>query len=313
MHPAERSCRLALLSVVVGLALMLTAPAAHPTQVIIDADSQYSYAQSRLAADAFDEAIAEFNRFIHFFPADSRVPQARYRIGTAHYRAGRYPEAAAVFEKVIDTYTGTPIQNEAYFMLSRSHAAQGMIEQASVDLHNLLMVVADTDVADRARYELGWLHVSQEQWGRAERSFDQITSTNQERLQIPSLREALSENHQIPMKSPATAGALSIVPGGGQLYVGRYRDALTAFVVNAGMIWAAWEAFENDLVALGGVITFVEFGFYAGNIYGAAGSARKYNREQIDTFRNNLNRHRQTTLSLAPVPNGAALCLKLHF
>ena len=34
-----------------------------------------------------------------------------------------------------------------------------------------------------------------------------------------------------------------------------HRDALTAFVINAGLIWAAWESFDNELYALGGVIS----------------------------------------------------------
>ena len=32
---------------------------------------------------------------------------------------------------------------------------------------------------------------------------------------------------------------------------------------------------------LAAVISFVEFGFYAGNIYGAVSSAHKYNRDRI--------------------------------
>jgi hypothetical protein len=103
------------------------------------------------------------------------------------------------------------------------------------------------------------------------------------------------------------------VPGGGQLYCARYQDALTAFLINAGLIWAAWEAFDNELYALGGVIGFVEFGFYAGNIYSASASAHKYNRDRSADFRDYLNQRRQTPLSLAPAPGGAALCLKVDF
>ena len=314
MQRIALSCHQSLLLVIIGLVLIVMPPlVAYPAQLTIDADSQYGYAQSRLEAEAFGEAINEFNRFIHFFPADPRVPQARFQIGTAHYRAGQYSKAASVFEESVDNYAGLPVQNESFFMLSRSHANQGMIEQAMVDLHNLLTMTSDADVIDRARYELGWLHVEQGQWRRADRLFDRIAPTNQDRLQVPRLRQLLSESDAIPAKNPTTAGVLSIVPGGGQLYCGRHRDALTAFLINGGLIWAAWEAFDNDLVALGGVITFVEFGFYAGNIYGAAGSARKYNRDQVEAFKNNLNRYRQATLSLAPAPKGAALCLNLYF
>ena len=314
MQRAATSFRPRLQWFAVGVVLaQLVAPAAPAAPLVIDADSQYRYAQSRLDAEAFDEAVAEFNRFIHFFPSDARVPQARFQTGMALHRAGRYSEAALVFKRFTQAYEGLPLENEAFFMLSRSHADQGMLEQAMLDMHNLLTVAEDTDVIDRAHHELGWLLVEKGQWRRADDHFSRITPANRDRFQIVALRRDLAESQAIPAKNPTTAGVLSIVPGGGQLYCGRHQDALTAFIVNAGLIWAAWEAFDNDLPALGAVITFVEFGFYAGNIYGAVGSAHKYNRDQVEAFKNNLNRHRRPALSLAPTPRGAALCLNVPF
>ncbi|WP_319526044.1 tetratricopeptide repeat protein [uncultured Desulfosarcina sp.] len=296
------------------LGLVLLAAAANASDgLTIDADSQYRFAQSRLDADAFDEAIAEFNRFIHFFPEDHRVPRARFQTGVAHYRAGRFPAAAEVFDRQTRNYEGLPLQDEAFFMLSRSHADQGMIGQALLDLHNLMAVASDVDVIDRARYEQGWLHVEQGQWQQADQAFDAITPANRSRYRIADLRQSLAAHDAIPTKNPTLAGTLSIIPGGGQLYCNRYRDALTAFLVNAGLILASWEAFDNDLPALGGVIAFVEFGFYAGNIYGAMSSAHKFNRDRMDAFKNRLNRNRPMPLSLAPAPGGAALLLSFDF
>lgn len=293
--------------------VLLGAPALPAAQLTIDADSQYRYAQSRLDAGAFDEAIVEFNRFIFFFPADTRLPRARFQTGMAHFGARQYQAAAAIFNMQTKDYTGLPLENEAFFMLSRSHARQGMIEQAMLDLHNLLTLASDPDVIDQARYELGWLHVDQGQWNKADQAFSRITAVNQDRFQVSSLQQALVRSDTIATKNPTTAGFLSIVPGGGQLYCGRYRDALTAFVINAGLIWAAWESFDNELYALGGVITFVGFGFYAGNIYGAVSSAHKYNRDRIGEFREDLHRYKQMPLSLVPTPGGASLCLTLDF
>jgi tetratricopeptide (TPR) repeat protein len=279
----------------------------------IDADNQYRFAQSRLDANAFDEAIAEFNRFIHFFPDDPRIPRARFQTGVAHYRAGRFLAAAAVFDRQTRNYEGLPLQNEAFFMLSRSHADQGMTEQALLDLHNLLAVTTNADVIDRAHYEKGWLHVEQGQWQLADRAFDAIASANRDRYRIVELRHSLTAHDEIQTKNPTLAGTFSIVPGGGQLYCNRYRDAMTAFLINAGLILAAWEAFDNDLPALGGVITFVEFGFYAGNIYGAVSSAHKFNRDRMDAFKSRLKRNKSMPLSLAPAFRGAALLLSFDF
>jgi hypothetical protein len=182
-----------------------------------------------------------------------------------------------------------------------------------VDLHNLIAVSAQTDVIDQARYELGWLHVELGQWPLALRSFSQINPEHQARLQVGEVTSALSRHATIPSKAPVAAGLFSIIPGGGQLYCGRYQDALTAFLLNAGLILSAWEAFDNELYALGGVISFVEFGFYAGNIYGATASAHKFNRDRANAFREDLYRYKQAPLSLSAIPSGVALCLRLDF
>ncbi|WP_372683286.1 tol-pal system YbgF family protein [Desulfosarcina sp.] len=302
------------LIIAIGAPLFLMAMPAHGfARLTIDADSQYRYAQSRLDSGAVDEAVAEFNRFIHFFPADPRVPQARFQTGVAHFRAGRYQAAAAIFNQQTVGFAGSPLDNQAFFMLSRSHARQGMIEQAIVDLHNLEALSSSTDVIDQVRYELGWLHVDQGRWNAADQAFNRISPDNRDRFQVANLKQSLALSGAIPFKHPTTAGFLSIVPGGGQLYTSRYQDAATAFLINAGLIWAAWESFDNEQYALGSMISFVGFGFYAGNIYGAVSSAHKYNRDQINAYRERLNQHRQISLSLAPSPKGAALCLTISF
>jgi tetratricopeptide (TPR) repeat protein len=296
-----------------GLFLLICMAADGLAQLTIEADQQFDYARSRLDAGAFDEAIVEFNRFIHFFPEDAKVPQAQFQTGMAYFRSGRYLQAAGRFEGGIENFRGLPLQNESYFMLSRSHAGQGMREQAMLDLHNLLAIATDPDVIDRAHYELGWLHVRQGHWEKADQTFSKISPANKDSFRIEELQKDLARSDTIAAKNPTTAGLLSIVPGGGQLYCGRFQDALTAFLINTGLIWAALEAFDNDLAALGSVITFVGAGFYAGNIYGAVSSAHKYNRDQINAFQKDIGRHRQMTLSLAPVPEGAALCLGFSF
>ncbi|BBO67453.1 hypothetical protein DSCA_13830 [Desulfosarcina alkanivorans] len=301
------------LMVVTAAALVLCAAAGQgEAQLTIDADSQYDYAQSRLDADAYDEAVVEFNRFVHFFPSDPRVPRARFQTAMAHFGAGRYQAAATLFNMLIADYADSHPDNEAYFMLSRCHARQGMVEQAMVDLHNLMALSGRPDVIDRARYELGWLHVDQGRWKDAGQVFERITPGNRDRFQVAGLTRDLALSDAIPVKNPTTAGVLSIIPGGGQLYCNRYQDALTAFLINAGLIWAAWEAFDDEQYALGSVISFVEFGFYTGNIYGAVSSAHKYNRDRIAEFRERLSR-RQVSFSLAPAPDGAAACLTVDF
>ena len=311
LSPGTAKCSLILSLIIIPWIWVTTAFAADA--LIVDADGQYRYAQSLYDSGAYQEAIYEFNRFVHFFPNDSRRPKAKYLVGMAHFKAGQYLDAAAVFAAISAEERGTELENEAFFMLSRCHARQGMIEQAMLDLHNLIAISTEPDVIDRARYELGWLHVDLGQWEPAKRSFNQINPRHQARYQIIELNTALSRHDRIPAKDPFMAGLFSIIPGAGQVYCGRYQDALTAFLINAGLILSAWEAFDNDLYALGGVISFVEFGFYSGNIYGAVSSAHKFNRDQVKAFRDDLYRRKQPSLSISAAASGITVCLNIDF
>jgi TM2 domain-containing membrane protein YozV len=91
-------------------------------------------------------------------------------------------------------------------------------------------------------------------------------------------------------KDPTVAGVLAIVPGAGHLYCERPRDALISFLLNGALIYAAYEAFDEDLEVLGAVIAFFELSFYAGNIYSAVSSAHKYNRDEKNRFLNSLKK-----------------------
>ena len=301
-------------SILIGMLLVLAASAQAARALIIDADAQLEYAKSLLKRGENDAAAAELDRFIHFFPDDPRVPQARFDQATAHFKAGRYNEAENRFRHLAnETDRDDALAAEAFFMLSRCHARQGQREQSVLDLHNLMMVSDDADTLDRARYEIGWLYVDQARWERAGGAFDAISEPNRQRMGIPALSASLSQSDAISRRDPTTAGVLSIIPGGGQLYCGRYQDALAAFLINTGLIWASWEAFDKDQPALGSVLGFVEFGFYAGNIYGAISGAHKYNRDENARFRDRLYQNRKAWLSLAPRPGGAGVSLSVRF
>jgi tetratricopeptide (TPR) repeat protein len=293
--------------------LVFAYPLPGNAQIAIDADRQFNYAQQRFNDGAYDEAIVEFNRFIYFFPEDSRIEIARFQIGMAHFNAGNNQDAVKVFAKLTERASPETMVADAYFMLSKSHAGLGKINQAMVDLRNVMVISSDPDVQDRARYELAWLLIDTGRWNEALQAISEISAPNADRFQVYTLQQDLAKSDQIPKKSPTAAGVLSILPGAGQAYCGRYKDALTALFVNTGLIWAAYEAFDNELYALGGVITFVGFGFYAGNIYGAVSGAHKYNRDRVLEFRDGLARRNRVHLSLGAVRDGWTVGLKMEF
>jgi hypothetical protein len=88
---------------------------------------------------------------------------------------------------------------------------------------------------------------------------------------------------QIRRKSPFVAAGLSaLLPGSGKWYAGEPKDAAIGFVTIGIMAFQAYRGFKKDGASsvYGWISASLGAGFYFGNIYGSARSARRYNQRQ---------------------------------
>ena len=281
------------------------------SSIIINPDKQFNFAECYFSDKDYLPAVSEFKRFIYFFPEDRRVETAMYRIGMSYFLSRHFKEAVNSFRAVIDRYVDTELSIKSYFMISEAHVKQYAFGLALINLNNLIMITHDEEVKDEAYYRIGWIYIETASWEEARRYFSKISPKNKNKYRLERLAGELNKERSIPRKNPNLAGFLSIIPGAGYLYCERYQDALIAFLLNGGLIYAAVESFDDDNNALGGVIAFVEFGFYAGNIYGAVTSAHKYNRKQTGRFIETLKNNTKINLS-ADVKN-KGVCLAFEF
>jgi len=281
------------------------------SSIIINPDKQFNFAEHYFSKKDYLMAVAEYNRFIYFFPEDQRVETVMYRIGMSYYLGEHFKNAIDSFNAVIDRYVDTDLSVKSYFMISEAHVKQYAFGLAVINLNNLITITHDQDVRDEAYYRIGWIYIETASWEEARRYFSKISTKNKNKYQLERLADELNKERSIPRKDPHLAGFLSIIPGAGYFYCERYQDALIAFLLNGGLIYAAYESFDDDNNALGGVIAFVEFGFYAGNIYGAVTSAHKYNRKQTGRFIETLKNNTKINLS-ADVKN-KGICLAFEF
>jgi len=259
-------------------------------------------------------AVMEYERFIHFFPEDGRVPEARYHMGMAYYSERRYMEAINVFKELIEkTGTGSSYHARSFFMAAECQLRMGRQSSAMTTLRNLVTLSEDINVRDEAHYRMGWILLDTADWEKARVYFQRISKPNQTEYRLVDLIGELDSADTIEHKSPKMAGVLAILPGGGYLYCNRPRDALISFLLNGGLIYAAYEAFDNELYALGSVISFVEIGFYSGNIYGSISSAHKYNQDQDQRFVDRLKKNLKVKLSSRPENKGLELSLQYRF
>lgn len=185
----------------------------------------------------------------------------------------------------------------------------GRYDAALTSLNNLITIAPDQEIRDEAYYQKGWVYLEMGLWERAREHFEEISGQNEDRYRIENLIHEIETRTPLKQKNPTAARVFAIVPGAGHLYCERPRDALISFLLNGAMIYAAYEAFDEDLNALGVVIAFFELGFYAGNIYSAVSSAHKYNRDEKNRFPDSLKKRAQINISLAGPDRGNALLL----
>lgn len=289
------------------------APVAAQDVLVIRADDQFAYAEELFENGEWQSAVTEYRRFVHFFAGDDRVPLAWLQTARANQALGRPKEALKAVEEVIDAAgaadpAGSPSLLDAYVLKSDLYRQEGAFGLAARTLENAVALTGDPETTDRLRYGLGWVWIEAGDLDRARAALDAMQG---DPPRARRLREALDGAGAVDQKNPTVAGLLSVIPGLGQAYCGRYRDALVALVVNGLFIAGTVEAFDNDLEALGVGLGLLGAGFYAGNIYSAVNSAQKYNRNrQREWFRGLEDRHRIGNAGGGP---GVGLSLQFSF
>lgn len=277
--------------------------------VLLEPERQFQFAEHYFQEGEYYRAIGEYKRFIYFFPEAKQVELARYRIGLAYLEGEQYQEAIQAFKKLIDEYQTSAHAINSHFRISEAYIHLKNYDEALINLENLITIAPDQGIKDEAYYQCGWIYLEKGLWEDAQTCFDKISAISRKKYRLEQLQKELDKKKLLKRKSPFIAGLLAIVPGSGHLYCERYRDALVSFLVNGALIFAAYEAFDNDQNALGGIISFVEVGFYSGNIYSAISSAHKYNRDEKKRFFRYLKDHAKFNISLGGPKGNKALML----
>jgi len=282
-------------------------------QIVVDSEEQFQLAFQVLEKGDYPRAVFEFERFVHFFPDDEKVPRARYLVGVCYLEGKKYEMARKSLEEVYGDYYPGPISGKALLLIGESYYRQGFLEQAASFFRKVMDTYPQPELNNAARYRLGWSLLQADKWQEASEIFKLIEKTSSLYPSARDLSEKALMGEALPYKSPATAGVLAgVLPGLAHVYVSRYKDGMVAFLLNGLTIWAAVDAFDQDLDVLGGVLVALELGWYSGNIYSAVNSAHKYNRKVRANFRRSLSDTLNLNLFTSKdIPLG--LALKIEF
>jgi len=305
--------RLVIFVTLLAVCLCELPPARGQMSVVIKADEQFRFAESYFQQGEYYRAISEYERFLHFFPEDPRVELVSYKVGQSYLNGKRFKQAIGAFNVLIEKYRNTKFTVKAYVRLAECHQKLKDPQKALGTLDKLLTVSDKTEIRDEIFYRKGWIYLDMDKWEKAQTFFDKISPANREIYRLKQLSEEMNKKKFLKIKNPSAAGWLAILPGAGHLYCERYRDAFIAFLLNSAMILAAYEAFDHDNEALGGLIAFFELGLYSGNIYSAANCAHKYNRKQKQEFLQYLKEHSVLETSAGKIDQGYAVALSYKF
>lgn len=238
--------------------------------------SPLSFADSLAAEGDHYRAITEYKRFLHFHPESPQAARARLSIAQSLIAGKRWSEADRALETVLETVPETPEAEAARRVYA--DIAFERSEYAIARKRYLSLLENSDDPADHehARYRIGWTFLEEGRIEDARLSFGHLDPER-----AAELSAALDDYQRQPHKSPGLAGTLSaILPGAGQLYTERPRQAALAFALNATFIYGTIEAFENDNNTVGGIMLLFSVGWYTGNIYNAVNNAHKFNQRQ---------------------------------
>ncbi len=142
---------------------------------------------------------------------------------------------------------------------------------------------------EKAYYFLGRGYLKALDFERAAQAFDRIRPEAGLGLRAAFLSRECRKAKDIPRDSPALAAFFSILlPGLGQLYLGRPTDAawaagttLVPAAIAAAGYWAgSW--------LIGGPAGVVALAFFGGSVYNALNQAHRGNRKRLEKFRAEL-------------------------
>lgn len=245
-----------------------------------EAAKALAFADALLAEGDYYRAIGEYKRFLFLWPDAPEATAARFSIGLAYLRGGQ-PEAAlahyrSLYERYRETLETASLAEEASLQMGYARYVSGDALGARLHLsrwlHQTRLPPAHASV-QRATYLLGWSRLSLLEPGAAQ-TFESLDLEWR-----PALIEAAKSLNRLPYRSPLLAALLSVVPGGGHLYLGQAGIALAALAWNALFAYGAFDAVRRGDVGVAVVLGVFEAIWYLGTIFGAVSGAHKFNRD----------------------------------
>ncbi|MDI6782117.1 MAG: tetratricopeptide repeat protein [bacterium] len=231
-----------------------------------------AFADNLFDNEDYYRAIGEYQRFI--FISDAELTQkARFRIGLC-YQKSRQWTAALKYFKGLQTQLPEQI-GHINFEIAKTYYLRGEFQQAIPIFQSLTNT---SPLSDYSQYMLGSCYLKQMDWTKAKTAFEDINPESSMYSFSQEMLKFAANGANLPQKSPFAAGIMSMLfPGAGQMYLHRFGDGTFSMLLTLGTAWLGHHYFQQGDKAAGNILSGLGYVFYAGNIYGAAASAKLIN------------------------------------
>ncbi|MNX95381.1 Tetratricopeptide repeat protein [compost metagenome] len=205
--------------------------------------------------------MGEFERWRFMRPQDAREPRARLQLGRCYLQGKRYEQALAYFAP---SYASAELEAIARYEQGRALLGLGRFEEAEAAIRPL---EHSASLAAPARVQLGLMAAEQGAWQQAGDYFERAGASG-----ATAIARSAQTRHA---PSPWVAGGLStLLPGAGQLYLGRQSDGFGSMLLTAALVGASYYYAQRDQAPLSYATGILGAGFWGASVYGAIGGAR---------------------------------------
>ncbi len=213
-------------------------------------------------------AVTCFKRALILCPKNSvHIKEIEYAIVLAYYLEQQYFQAIQFFETHSLLYADTQFSAYHDLMIILHHSYEILKKTKKADI--ILKHISEFSEKDALGSQLTGA-VLRRDFATVEKVSEQM---GQSKWIMKLTRSLLSKQ-----KSKSVARWMNvIVPGSGYFYLGQKKAALTAFALNALLIWGSVQLFLSHYYTLGALTAIFEIGWYAGGIVGVKEATLIYN------------------------------------
>ncbi len=240
---------------------------------------QYQFASWLFDKGEYFRAIGEFERFKYFNLASKDIAKADFYIALSYFNARQYTEAQLSFLKLTNakdlSWKARLLAGDSFFLTENNDYSFFLYQTVEEGC-------TDPNLQAYSLSGMAWSKLMQRDFQTTLSLYDTFLKkypTHVLASEIEYLNNSVDDISRFKPLSPVFAGILStVIPGAGQVYDKRPGDGVVAFLTISALGSASyllWRYYEHKEIAIG--FSLATAFFYAGNIYSAWSSAKKYN------------------------------------